>query len=317
MESLSGPEKERAWTAISVYVVLKTGGHVEETRMTERVSEILRRNGYEGFSSEEGMREQFKRWGLPDWILPAGGKLNETIHKPPDELTTPRQPQPSRESGRKLPPLSNAAALFRDTIDTLAAYLENLRYHQVILRDGRFVATDEIPKEAEMHPIVYIRSEYTAERWEEICAQHNKDPESTNEVYVYQDTSWSKGAAHYPPWFETCLITAVLMRSPQYVERLLKEINPEPDRVPRDQIYKLLFGRRGKGDGLYPAARNLARLIRGAEVKRGRSHASVPQLRQAQAQAIKEGREKGLTDEKIKQMLEVNEEEFESLEDLL
>jgi hypothetical protein len=110
-----------------------------------------------------------------------------------------------------LPALSNATTLFRDTVNTLADYVEQLKHHKVALRDGRFVATDEIPKEAEMYPILYIRDEYNAERWEEICALYDKDPESTTVVQVYEDTSWAKGAAHYPPWFETCLITVVLM----------------------------------------------------------------------------------------------------------
>jgi hypothetical protein len=68
---------------------------------------------------------------------------------------------------------------------------------------------------------------------------------------------------------------------------------------------------------LYSTARKLARIIRTGEVKRGRWPTPIPQFRQAQAQAIKEGREKGLSDERIRQMLEINEEEFEDLEDLL
>jgi hypothetical protein len=72
MTSLSASERERAWIAFSTYAVVKTGGHVEETAIYERVSQVLQTRGHEGFSSAEEMCEDFfKKWGLPDWAFPA------------------------------------------------------------------------------------------------------------------------------------------------------------------------------------------------------------------------------------------------------
>jgi hypothetical protein len=68
---------------------------------------------------------------------------------------------------------------------------------------------------------------------------------------------------------------------------------------------------------LYRTAAKLARVIRGAEVGQGRPRTPVDSLKQASVQAIREGREKGLTDERIRQTLEVDEEEFARLEKLL
>lgn len=154
------------------------------------------------FGSVEDMYFRLKRWGLSG-LVPLKEETEETSRtvcerKARGTSSGPRQPQPSREAGRQLPALSNATALFRATINTLADYIEQLEYHNVVLRDDRFVATDEIPKEAELYPIIYIRDEYSAERWKEICAEHNEDPESTAVVYVYRDASWAKGAAYYP-----------------------------------------------------------------------------------------------------------------------
>ena len=98
MESLSGPERERAWTALSAYVLLKTGRHVEETGIAKRVSEVLQSNGHEGFSSEEGMYEQFKRWGLPGWISPKARTRSELGQK------RKRKARRAKGEAEKLPP---------------------------------------------------------------------------------------------------------------------------------------------------------------------------------------------------------------------
>jgi hypothetical protein len=278
----------------------------------------------DGVTSPRDLYERIKEDGHPI-CSKCGAMYVDDAHcgplsDPSENVGTPempRQPQPSKEAGRELPALSNATALFRDTVNTLADYIERLQYHKVVLRDGHFVATDEIPKEAEIYPIMYIRDEHTAERWEEICAEHDEDPKSTSVVYVYQDASWAKGATHFPPWLETCLFTTVLMQSPGAVERLLNEVNLEPAEAPREQIRDLLLGRPGKSEGLYRTAAKLARVIRGAEVGQGRPRSPVNSWQQAMVQAIKEGRERGLTDERIRQTLEVDEEEFARLEKLL
>lgn len=307
IDSLPRQKREEAYRQVAMVCVFRVEG-LSEDEVADKAK----------FDSVEDMYFRLKRWGLSGLVpIEEGVDLEHTIDRRPVKPNNQRQPQPSKEPGRELPPLSNATTLFRDTINSLAVYLDNLTCHRVILRDGRFVATDEIPREVGMYPLVYLSSEYSSERWAKICADHNKDPMSTTEIYVYQGTSWSKGATHYPPWFETCLITAVLMQSPGYVERLLEEVSLEPDRVSRDQIKALLYGRPGKGDGLYATARKLARLIRGAGVRRGRAVAPVPPFRQALAQATKELREKGLADETIRQELKISEEEFDSLVKLL
>jgi len=79
------------------------------------------------FDDDKDMYFRLERWGLSGLVPPEEAAEKEhSINTSSGKPKTLRQPQPSKESGRKLPALANATDLFRDTIDTLAAYLEGL-----------------------------------------------------------------------------------------------------------------------------------------------------------------------------------------------
>jgi hypothetical protein len=265
-----------------------------------------------GFENTENMRTSLKRWGLVGLLPPEEKKPTENNHKDSHELN----PKPGHGLATQLPDISNARVLFRDTINTLAHHLENLAYHKDVLWGGKFFATDEIPKEAEMLPISYVRDEMPSEEWKKLCSRLGEDPESSV-VYEYTDAVWAKGASHFPRWEETFLITAVLMDQPLKAERLLRELHPEPDQAPREEIHKLMFGRPGKSEGLYASARKISRLIRGGDTKPGRNPVGIDSFSQAEILSIREQREKGVSDKEIRRKLDLTEEEFKEREKFL
>jgi hypothetical protein len=267
---------------------------------------------YADFESAANMRVNLKRWGLSALLPLEDKKPGKTKSKP---LATPSA-KPGDGAARKLPDISNARVLFQDTINTLAHHLENLAYHKDVLWGGKFFATDEIPKEAEMLPISYVRDEMPSEEWKKLCSRLGEDPESSV-VYEYTDAVWAKGASHFPRWEETFLITAVLMDQPLKAERLLRELHPEPDQAPREEIHKLMFGRPGKSEGLYASARKISRLIRGGDTKPGRNPVGIDSFSQAEILSIREQREKGVSDKEIRRKLDLTEEEFKEREKFL
>ncbi len=236
------------------------------------------------FPNGEAMRISLENWGLSALLPPQKEKGPKVAHKPKDKAQ--RTPQPGTGEGKELPSILNAEDQIRDAINTFFTYLESMTYRQEVLQGKRIVGVDEIPKEAEMFPLFRVREDYPADEWEKICAEHGKNPDSTDVFCEYTDVTFARGASYFPDWPVVCLITAVLMNAgesfrsgyPSEVERLLEKLHLDPAKAPRKQIQQLLLGRSDKGDGLYPIARKLARAIRCGEVKAKDKEGGVPKI---------------------------------------
>jgi hypothetical protein len=261
-----------------------------------------------GFHSTEVMRISLQNWGLLT-LLPVRQDEIKRSQPPLEKRSEPTERKPLPGDGKdtkELPPLTRASALFQNAIATLSTYLGQITYFKEVLRDGRFELTDEVPKEADTHPDVYIRSQYSADVWKKLCDEHGEDPESTY-FEVYNEKTWARGITYYPEWGITCLIVAVLMtRGGSEAFRLLEEIHLEPNDATRRQLIRLLVGRPEKGDGLYPIARKLARLMRGGEVSPGRNSPPLNSLKHALGLSIRDGLQQGISREELASRLEIS-----------
>jgi hypothetical protein len=138
-----------------------------------------------GFTSVEDMYFRLGCWGLWGLVPAVEGKSPKHVDKVEEEEK--RKPQPGPGGGQELPSILEAKDQIHDAIDTLTYYLENMTYHKQVFQGGRFWMVDEIPKEAKLHPRVYLRDDTSDEEWEQLCSEHGEDPATTNVLSVYED----------------------------------------------------------------------------------------------------------------------------------
>jgi hypothetical protein len=252
MGGLSGPERERAWTALSAYVVLKTGEHVEESEIPKRVSEILQNRGHEGFDSEEGMSKQFKRWELPDWILPEVRTRSEPKKK------DSRKARRAEGEAEELPPFANAATHLRDTIHTLESpYLEAMLTFKETLQGRYFVGKGETgePNISEVHG-----AQWHPHPYEVVLIAVSILERQGNWWHVERLLKELHPRPAEANWQD--LVRYIYGRKVDDKGRLLKD----------------------EGDGLLDRAKQIATLVRGAvKVKRGVKAPAIPSFDQLKA----------------------------------
>jgi hypothetical protein len=165
MSSLPKQDRERALEALAVWCLLQLKGLEPDQDHLDKL----------GFGSVEAMRIQLGNWGLPDWVTD-----NERVAERPKAPKSPPPERKARQGGGEVEELPAAASdLFSGAIDRLKTDLYYTKHLNEVLQDGRFVTTFVFPKEAGYIPEIYHREEVSPERWEELCAEHDKDPAST------------------------------------------------------------------------------------------------------------------------------------------
>jgi hypothetical protein len=251
-----------------------------------------------GFGSAYAMHQQLKVWGLTGLLLPE--KDEEAPMLKVREADRERKARQGGGEAEDLPPAADASDLFRIAIERLKTDLHYTNHLNEVLRDGRFEATFNIQEEL-MLASEYVRDEVSPEIWEELCAEHGKDPASTDLLTVTRETRHVGGVYPWPTMHLVRLIAAYLIsaRSWRDVEVLLERLHPKSRKPNREQINKYLTG----NEGLLPTMKKLAQVVRGKTVKRGLNVEGEDLFHHVAGDFIRRAREQGMSEEEITRVL--------------
>jgi hypothetical protein len=298
--SLQQQSDPRAERFVLLYVGRKKG--LSEEKLAERL----------GFSGDPyTMYGELAHEGSP--VCPRCGDLYPDEDHECRKLSTKGQVggRKARRGGgeaEELPPAADAIDLFQAAIDCLKDDLAYITHLEEELQDGRFLPTLYYPKEAEMHPDVYVRELVSPERWEELCAEQGEDPDSTDTLYVHMDRRFVGKASPWPDMHLVRLIGAYLLcaRSWNEIELLLERLHRRSREPDIEKIKRHLTGetpRRDRDDALLPITRRLAKLVRGGEVKRGLDPGPLDSVDHTVARHIRHLREQGVPEEDIRSVM--------------
>jgi len=281
--SVAEPTERDVNYTLAVVFLLRCKGFSEE--------EIAKRLN---FDSVEDMRVQLENWMLPGWLVgtkPNSGKKRNREKSPPPRL---RYLGPRKD----LPPAGNATELFRERLEALLESAELLKHVDESLHGRYFARTD-----VERAPVFYPREHYSKEEWDKVCEQHGLSPDDKGFWDANVVIRLPGELALSPSELEATLISVYALAGGQ-MDSLLDALHPDPSSVgaeTRAKIHQLVEGsRRGKGtgDSLKVLARQLATLIRGSGVKRGRPP-EISKMDYAVASITTKYRKDGLSDEEI------------------
>lgn len=220
-----------------------------------------------GEPSKIVMYAQLEDWGLPDWLVyPSGGNEPAELYKERKASDTEEaKKRRARGTGqiRDLPAARQAVNLFRQDLERLGHYLDELPRLKEQLQADRFVWSLWIGEEWDY----YYRSEFCEKQWRKLCATHGEDP-SNEVIRVPIDPIKPQGAGPVP-WeglVTLIAIHAIMRRSTENsVDDLVEVLHPDPSSVDRAKLYK----KRGIVDTLSTYALRLARAVRGGNVRTG------------------------------------------------
>jgi hypothetical protein len=263
MDSLPEQHIDKLPTATREAAYRKVGLVFVARREGSKSEEEVARNA--GFGSVDAMHHQMKVWGFSG-LLPPVVELQAPRAKAP-KTGTERKGRVGGGEAEELPAAADARDMFEYAIARLKSDLHQTEHLHEVLQDGRFEATYVHPKEEAPHPFVYLRDGVSAERWEELCAEQGKDPASTDTLYVYENSRYLGGTSPWPTRHLVRLIAAycICAKSPDEVRALLDRLHPKSRKPYIEQINNYLTG----NEGLLPAAKKLAQVVRGKPVKRG------------------------------------------------
>ena len=176
-----------------------------------------------------------------------GGYSRDATHcgGPPNERQ--RRARSGAGEAEELPATAQAIPLFERAIKKLGDDLSDLKYRKEYIKNERFVATQVYPAGTGRVKVGYSKEQVTNqaawEEWERLCAKYGKDPKTTEEFTTAVDFYSVKGASQSPPDPLTNLI-AMYVLADRPLEPLLERLHPSPERVVRDQLKGLIYGRK-------------------------------------------------------------------------
>lgn len=262
------------------------------------------------------MRQELEQWNFPTWFIEG-----DAPPKPGEKPEAPKRRATGSGPAKELPPASKATPLFREKLEALARGNEDLRHRKEKLQGGLFqqssVYTDSV---------YFPREDFPEEMWKTICETHNLDPADEG-FFDTNAKTWALGDGTPAPASPLPALIAVYVLMEGDLESLLGALYPgEPPPEVRDQIRTFVEGRKNddKRDGLKTVARQLATLVRGGKVGKGRNPPDLSRHEINLACRITEDREAGAPDleifEKLRHNLRLEEEltwnEFCRLRDL-
>lgn len=223
-----------------------------------------------GFDSVEDMYARLEGWELPGWLIrqKASPAKTKGQKKPPRRL---RRLGPAKE----LPPLSDAAELFKERLEALRESVELLEHINEGLY-GKYFARTHV----ETASVLY-------------------DGHWTDDAVV----SLPNGVAQSPSDIAERLISVYALAGGR-MDLLVEALHPDPPPVGAEaweEIGVCVDGSKADGDkrdGLTVLARLLATWVRGGEVRSGRP-SGLSEVDHGFACAITHYRKHGLTDEEI------------------
>lgn len=228
-----------------------------------------------GEPSKIAMYAQLEDWELPDWLVYPrdGGKPAEVNKERKASDTEDAKKRKARGTGeiRDLPPAGQAVDLFRQDLERLSHFVDELPRLKEQLQADRFVWSLWIGEEWDY----YYRSEFCEEQWRNLCATYGEDP--TNEVIrVPIDPIKPQGAGPVP-WEGLVALIAVHTIMHKFtqnaVDDLVETLHPAPSSVDKANLYK----DRGIVDTLRSYVLRLAKAVRG-NVRTGQLPGEVPYI---------------------------------------
>jgi hypothetical protein len=151
---------------------------------------------------------------------------------------------------------------------------------------------------------IYERDRGWANLWEEICAAVGEDPATTERVEVPDSFKIAMGASPTPPAPLPELI-AVYVLAGEPLEPLLEKLCLWPEDMDNAKLLEVV-------NKLKLYAAQLARLVRGGEVKQGPPAEGLSGTQLWAARHIQKWREQGMTDGDILELLHEHGREFGS-----
>ncbi len=273
--------KKALWAAGVVSVLRGRGGHSEE--------EIAAKAR---FDSVEHMQWQLERWGLPEWLV-----REDLAVEGPRPASPSASVRRARGSGpaKQLPPASNAAPLFREKLEMLLRATEELKYRKEKLQGGRFIQSS-----VNTGPVSFSRGLMSDEQWRYVCEVLGLGPDA-EETMHFGGATWSIGGGSAAPAEPLPALIGAYLLAGGEVEPLVQALHLDAESTGWEKIRKRIEDKKGPRteDGIVAIAQQLARLIRGGELKRGRDPAELPSHEVNLASRITELREQGWTDEDI------------------
>lgn len=263
---------------VSVMAALRGKGWSED--------QIAKRLGFEARYSNspaKAMYTRFKDLGLPDWLvypdMPlAEEELEEKVGEPASRTNTEKSAKKPERKARAagdsvtLPPVAEAETLFREDIERLENYVNQMSRRWEYLQGERF-ASALLPHEEGFNIEVFDRKmffEYPddkeegvflSEEWKRTCKRHGVDPTVEEFIAFTEPGPFPSGAGHLPRegLTELIAIDTLLHKSP---ERLVDYLHPDPSSADRKKIRE--FAEKMKVN-----AEKLAIEVRGGQVRRG------------------------------------------------
>jgi hypothetical protein len=262
MGSLSKVEQEKAMTtAALLYTKRRNGTHSEE-----EIADSL------NFGSVEHMYHQLKGWDFPDWLVYAN---------PPKP---PREPRSSEDRGDLLPSRDEAQELFQPLVDALQYGVDQLDLRKEYRQGGHFVSAD-----------VQAGSVLDARKLTRDALQKGLEKLPKGAYNWREGTAvFPGGASPWPPEPLTTLI-ALYALAEEPLKPLVEALHRDLSRVDWGSIEKCVEGK----DGLRRRARQLAALVCGWKIGRGRYREGIDRERHNAALYVTQRTQEGASYEDI------------------
>lgn len=254
MGRLSGAWKRDAYEKVQRFCKLRLQGELSEDKIAKEL----------GFRSPEVMHMQLKRWGLSGPLVDDGrtGGAGK------------RQRKASTSGGvKELPAAGQVERLFRADFKRLTYYLDQIPDLREHLQGQLYASISWVGEDWEE----YYRDEYTEEGWKAICQDFGEDP--AQEAFRVPISPYIHHGAGPEPWEGLALLIAMHALMHERVDRLVSALHPDPASVNLAELHK----RKGRDDAtqdgmvaeLKRAARKLAVIVRGGQVKTGQKSGVV------------------------------------------
>jgi hypothetical protein len=265
-DSLPGATRADVYQQLGLLCQLRRdGGHSEE-----QIAKLL------GFHNAPGMYHQLKNWGLTglvpqDAIYGAGA---ENVYSASPKARGTYKARDAGGERQPLPPIENAATIFRDTIATFEHYLEQSLSLKEYLQGQHFIGEGETEED---------------------------------NIRELRGAQW-----HPHPHVVALIVTSIFAHQGDlgFVALLMSKLHPIPLEVNRKQLLRYIYGveidakggPQNRGDGLLNRANQIAAVIRGKpKVGRGVRGIDILPYEHSLALRVQSLIDKGFSREQVEQ----------------
>ena len=285
MMGLSPEEQERAIREAALVWHLRNNKGASDKQIAERLK----------YGSVDALRRQLENWGMPNWIA---GEESETNRGKKKVRKKSARRARDLSPTNALPPLSNAAELFKERLRGLLKIVEQLEHMNEDLHGKYFDHTT-----VDTSPVYLSKELLPKELWETLRDQRGLD--RGDEGFLDSDAvSMLPGGVARSPSEITATLISVYALAGGRMDLLVEALHPDPPPAGAktwEEIDLCVDGSKAdndKRDGLKVLARHLATWVRGSEVGPGKP-SGLSEADHRFACTITHYRKHGLTDEEI------------------